>query len=96
MRAGLTSLVEGKDYRYAIPVEKLPRAIRTPKELSEKLKGALSRKKISQMKKEAVMCPVLKKQVSFLQCFFCPNFVRRVKGVVYCKGEPLNGASDES
>ncbi len=84
--------VETRDYRYEIPVEKLSRAMRTPRELSEKLKGALSKKKISQMKKEAVDCPVLGKKVSFLQCFFCPNFVRRVRGIVYCRGEPLEGA----
>ncbi len=85
--------MENRDYRYEVPVEQLPRAMRVPRELSEQLKGALSKKKISQMKKEAVYCPVLKKKVSFLQCFFCPNFVRRVRGIVYCKGEPLPGAT---
>lgn len=81
--------MEHKDYKYAIPVEKLPRAMRTPKTLTKQIEGALSKKMITTMKREAVECPVLGKKVSFLQCYLCPNFVRRVRGIVYCRGEPL-------
>ncbi|RLE61095.1 MAG: hypothetical protein DRJ35_01415 [Thermoprotei archaeon] len=81
--------MQAKDYKYEVPVEKLPRAMRTPKELVKQIEGALSKKMISNMKKEAVECPVLKKKISFLQCYLCPNFVRRVRGIVYCRGEPL-------
>jgi hypothetical protein len=41
------------------------------------------------MKKEAVDCPVKLKVVSFVECFTCPNFNRRVRGKVGCKGLPL-------
>jgi hypothetical protein len=41
------------------------------------------------MRREMVECPVLGGEVPFLQCYFCPNFVRRVKGVVHCRGLPL-------
>ncbi len=80
-----------RDYKYEVHVVKLERAMRVDKSLVEQLEKALSKKMISGMKKEAVECPVLKRQVSFLQCYACPNFVRRVRGVVYCRGLPLEG-----
>ena len=61
----------------------------TPKEYIQDLKGVASGKQIARMKKEAVACPVLNKTVSFVQCFACPNFIRRVKGKVDCRGLPL-------
>ena len=79
-----------KDYKYEVKVIKLDKSLRIPKEITSQLSGILSRKKISQLKKEAVECPVLGKQVPFLQCFVCKNFVRRVRGIVYCRGEALN------
>ncbi len=42
---------------------------------------------LSRMKKEYVECPIAKDRVPFLICFVCPSFIRRVKGVVHCKGE---------
>jgi len=72
-------------------VLQLEKAMRVPKKLTEDLKKALSRKMISRMKKEAVDCPVLGKRVAFLQCYACPNFIRRVRGIVYCRGEKLEG-----
>lgn len=80
-------------YRYEVPVEKLDRPIRVSKELSEQLREALGKvsgKMLNEMKREAVQCPVLGQQVPFLQCYMCKNFVRRVRGVVHCKGEPLS------
>lgn len=64
----------------------------TPKQYVDELKGAAGGKQIAKMKKEAVDCPVLKKPVSFVQCFACPNFLRRVKGKVDCRGLPLPAA----
>nr|WP_191118574.1 hypothetical protein [Infirmifilum uzonense] len=78
-----------QDYKYEIPVKKLETAMSVDKELVEQLSKALSKKMISQMKKEAVDCPVLNKTVAFLQCYGCKNFVRRVRGIVYCRGNPL-------
>ncbi len=62
----------------------------TAKQFVQELKGVAGGKQIARMKKEAVDCPVLVKKVSFVQCFACPNFIRRVKGEVGCRGLPLN------
>jgi len=53
-----------------------------------KLKG-VSPKMLKKMKQEFVNCPVLKKEVQFIQCFVCPNFQSRVMGKVLCKGDSL-------
>ena len=53
-----------------------------------KIKG-VSPKMIKRMKQEAVDCPVLSTEISFLQCYVCPNFFSRPMGKVFCKGEPL-------
>ena len=53
-----------------------------------KLKG-VSPKMLKKMKQEFVVCPVLKKEVHFIQCFVCPNFQSRVMGSVLCKGDNL-------
>jgi len=65
----------------------------TPKQHVQDLKGVVSGKQLARMKKEAVDCPVLRKTVSFAQCFACPNFIRRVKGKVDCRGFPLAATS---
>jgi len=53
-----------------------------------KLKG-VSPKMLKRMKEESVDCPVLKKEVPFIQCFVCSNFQSRITGKVLCKGDPL-------
>jgi hypothetical protein len=53
-----------------------------------KLKG-VSPKMLKRMKLEAVDCPVLDKEVGFVQCYVCSNFHSRISGKVFCKGEPL-------
>lgn len=53
-----------------------------------KLKG-VSPKMLKKMKEESVDCPVLKKEVPFIQCFVCSNFQSRITGKVLCKGDPL-------
>lgn len=80
------------DFKFEVAVEKLDKALPLPRELSEQVKeslGSVSRKILSEMKKEAVQCPVLGRRVPFLQCYACKNFVRRVRGIVYCRGDPL-------
>ena len=79
------------NWKYEVQVKSLNKAIKVPKELTQKLKGILSSKMISRMKKEGINCPVLGKQISFLQCYNCPNFIRRIRGVVHCKGAPIKG-----
>ncbi|MEM4246349.1 MAG: hypothetical protein QW390_03535 [Candidatus Bathyarchaeia archaeon] len=75
--------------RYKLDIRRVEKAIKTRKDSTEGLKGVLGARRIAQMKKEAVECPVLLTTVSFIECFSCPNFIRRVKGVIHCKGEPL-------
>ena len=53
-----------------------------------KLKG-VSSKILKRMKLEAVDCPVLEKEVGFIQCYVYSNFHSRITGKVFCKGEPL-------
>jgi hypothetical protein len=75
--------------KYVVQIFAPEKAPPTPKQYVDELKGAAGGKQIAKMKKEAVDCPVLKKPVSFVQCFACPNFIRRVKGKVDCRGLPL-------
>lgn len=53
-----------------------------------KLKG-VSPKMLKRMKTEYVNCPVLEQEIGFVQCYVCRNFMSRVKGQVYCRGDPL-------
>ena len=53
-----------------------------------KLKG-VSPKMLKRMKMESVDCPVLNKEVPFIQCYVCKNFHSRITGKVYCKGDPF-------
>ena len=53
-----------------------------------KLKG-VSPKMLKRMKLEAVDCPVLDREIGFLQCYVSRNFFSRPMGKVYCKGDPL-------
>ena len=78
-----------EDHKYEVLVKRLDKPLKVPRELSKKLSG-LSSRLLSRMKREAVDCPVMGKEVPFLQCYFCPNFVRRVMGVVHCRGLPLS------
>lgn len=78
-----------QEWKYEVPVIELQRAMRVPRELTERMKGGISKSMIRKLKRQAVDCPVMGKRVAFLMCYFCPNFVRRVRGIVYCKGEPL-------
>ncbi len=68
-----------------IPVEKTEKIQRVPKEITTKLKemGILNRVKF--MKKELVFCPMRNAKISPMYCIQCPFFLRRVKGVVYCR-----------
>lgn len=75
--------------KYFVKVFEKNGAIKVSKEIQENLKGVLSKKMIAKMKREAVNCPVLNKEVPFLECFICNNFIRRIRGEVQCAGLPL-------
>jgi hypothetical protein len=76
------------DAKYFVKVYASPKPKKIPKVVTEGLKGAVSGKMVSKMKKESVDCPVVKAEVGFLICFSCPSFLRRVSGEVHCAGEP--------
>jgi hypothetical protein len=79
----------GEDDKYMVEIFSPPKAVPSPKESLEAIKGAVKGKMLARMKKEAVDCPVKLKIVSFVECFTCPNFNRRIRGKVGCKGLPL-------
>lgn len=79
----------GADDKYLVDIFAPPKAIPSSKESLEAIKGAVKGKMLAKMKKEAVDCPVKLKKVSFVECFTCPNFNRRVRGKVGCRGLPL-------
>lgn len=74
--------------KFVVKIFDSPQPRKVPKVVTEELKGVASGKQMSKMKKEAVICPVVKGEVNFLVCFACPSFIRRVKGEVDCAGEP--------
>jgi len=76
-----------REAKYLVKVHEAKRALRVNKEIEEAVKGALGRKMIRKMKREYVECPVVDRKVSFLECFTCISFIRRIKGVVHCSGE---------
>ena len=94
---------ESPDTKYIVPVKAVEKNIKLDdKAKSElqaigmmdekgklKLKG-VSPKMLKRMKLEAVDCPVLEKELGFIQCYVCSNFQSRIMGKVYCKGEPLS------
>lgn len=71
-----------------LEVKPLRRAMRVSRRVLEEVKE-ISPRILRKMRREAVDCPVKRKTVAFLECFTCPNFLRRFKGNVYCKGESL-------
>ena len=79
----------GEDDKYLVDIMTPQKAVSSSKASLEAIKGAVKGKMLARMKKEAVDCPVKLKVVSFVECFTCPNFNRRVKGKVGCKGLPL-------
>lgn len=75
--------------KFYVKVYELAKPAKVPKEVQESLKGVASGKMMTRMKKEAIFCPVLVCERPFLECFACPNFMRRFKGEVHCSGPSL-------
>lgn len=75
--------------KYTVKIYNIEKPIRLSSELKEMLKGVVSGKSLKRMKLEEVDCPVLEKKFPFLECFVCPNHIRRILGEVNCTGEPL-------
>jgi hypothetical protein len=93
---------ETSESKYVVPVKQVEKSLKLTDQAKAELhsvgmmddKGKLKLKGVSpkmlkRMKLEAVDCPVLEKEVGFIQCYVCKNFHSRITGQVYCKGDPL-------
>lgn len=68
-----------------IQVEKVEKSIRIPRDVIRSLKEIGLYGKIKFMRKEVLLCPLAQSKRSPIVCLTCQYFVRRVKGLVYCK-----------
>jgi hypothetical protein len=68
-----------------IPVKKVDKTIRVPKEIREEIKRLGIERKVKFMKKEVLFCPMNSKEQSPMICMVCEYFARRIRGVIHCK-----------
>ena len=93
---------ESVQTKYIVPVKQVEKGIKLTDEAKAELqsigmmddKGKLKLKGVSpkmlkRMKLEAVDCPVINKEIGFIQCYVCKNFNSRITGQVNCRGHPL-------
>jgi hypothetical protein len=93
---------ELSESKYVVPVKQVEKSVKLSDQAKVELhsvgmmddKGKLKLKGVSpkmlkRMKLEAVDCPVLEREVGFIQCYVCKNFHSRITGQVYCKGDPF-------
>ena len=93
---------ESVQTKYIVPVKQVEKGIKLTDEAKGELqsigmmddKGKLKLKGVSpkmlkRMKLEAVDCPVLNREIGFIQCYVCKNFNSRITGEVNCRGDPL-------
>ena len=89
-------------FKYEVEIKSVEKRQTLTKEVKEELKesgmmdekgklkiSGVSGKMLKRMKQEFVDCPVLKREVQFVPCFVCPNFLSRVTGKVLCEGDNL-------
>ena len=89
-------------FKYEVEIKSVEKKQTLTKEVKEELKesgmmdekgklkiSGVSGKMLKRMKQEFVDSAVLKKEVQFVPCFVCPNFLSRVTGKVLCKGDNL-------
>jgi len=72
--------------RHFVPVTLRDTPYKIEKAIQDSLKGVVSAKMLRRMKSESISCPVMLKELPFLECFVCSNFLRRVRGEVHCAG----------
>nr|ABZ08688.1 hypothetical protein ALOHA_HF4000APKG3K8ctg1g21 [uncultured marine crenarchaeote HF4000_APKG3K8] len=95
-------MLDELQFKYEVEIKSVEKRQTLTKEVKEELKesgmmdekgklkiSGVSGKMLKRMKQEFVDCPVLKKEVQFIPCFVCPNFLSRVTGKVLCKGDNL-------
>jgi len=72
--------------KYIVEVMRVDKVQKVPQEILDEIKGVVGGKMLANMRREIVSCPIRGGEVPFLICFTCKNFIRRVSGKVYCKG----------
>jgi hypothetical protein len=72
--------------KFNIKIYQKDKALRIAKSAKDALKGVVSKKKISTLQKDTIHCPLLDSERSFVECFACESFIRRVTGEVHCSG----------
>lgn len=95
------------EYKYEVKVERRQRAKRLDPATKAALRAAgminannklkitgISAKMLKVMKLEYVNCPVLEREVQFVQCYVCANFQSRINKAVRCLGEELEPVDD--
>ncbi|NIM46514.1 MAG: hypothetical protein GTN80_11890 [Nitrososphaeria archaeon] len=70
-----------------IQVKKVDKPGRIPREVRERLKELRMTRRLSFMKKERLLCPIMKDEITPVNCFACEYFARRIKGFVHCKAD---------
>jgi hypothetical protein len=93
---------ESVQTKYTVPVKQVEKGIKLTDEAKVELQGigmmddkgklklkGVSPKMLKRMKLEAVDCPVLNREIGFIQCYVCKNFNSRISGQVNCRGDPL-------
>ncbi|MGQ9542699.1 MAG: hypothetical protein ACUVTM_01230 [Candidatus Bathyarchaeia archaeon] len=78
---------ENEEVKHVVKIQPLMNRVSLEKEKVEALKGVVGGKMLARMKKESVECPVTLCVKPFVECFLCPNFIRRIKGEVHCMGK---------
>lgn len=95
------------EYKYVVNVERREKAKRVDPNTKAALQQAgminahgklkipgISAKMLKIMKMEYVNCPVLDREIQFVQCYVCANFRSRINSAVRCLGENLEPADD--
>ena len=66
---------ESPEDKYMVDVVEAPKAIPAPKESLEAIKGAVKGKALAKMKKEAVDCPVKRREYHSLNVLLAPTSI---------------------
>ena len=72
--------------KFNVKIYQKDKSLRAAKSAKETLKGVVSKKKIGILQKDTIHCPLLDSERSFVECFACESFIRRVTGEVHCSG----------
>ncbi len=78
--------------KFYVEVKTAETPFKADKKKLGQVKNVVRGKFIKEVQKQYVNCPVFKRDISFVDCFNCQNFLRRIKGQVHCKG--VDGVSD--